>query len=320
MTLTPEEDASQLFEKAEKHNRSALARLITHIESGDKVSTALNKLLVQPNQTSHILGITGPPGAGKSTLLSKLVSEMCTYGAKIAVLVVDPSSPFSGGAILGDRLRLEGLSNHKQIYIRSLATRGRLGGTTSALPKIIRLLEKTGWTHIIIETVGVGQSELDIASIADTTCVVVNPGWGDVIQANKAGLMETANIFVINKADRDGVAETRLDLEQVIGGARRTNWTIPVCETIATTSAGVSDLTRLIKTHLHHLEQVNGRTQTQSNRLCHEVRLELQAGCDRVFEKWRASAEFDNDVNALLVGEKSLSEMIRLLLIAAKDD
>ncbi len=162
---------------------------------------------------AYTVGLTGAPGAGKSTLSDRLITEARTTGEPVGVLAVDPSSPFSGGAILGDRVRMQGHALDEGVFIRSMATRGHLGGLALATPEAIRVLAAAGMPLIFIETVGVGQVEVEIAGAADTTLVVVNPGWGDAVQANKAGLLEIADIFVINKADRPGAAETRRDLE-----------------------------------------------------------------------------------------------------------
>ena len=164
----------------------------------------------------QVVGITGAPGAGKSTLTDRLIGAAGAEGRRVGVLAIDPSSPFSGGAILGDRIRMQGHALDDGVFIRSMATRGHQGGLALAAPEAIRVLAAVGMQPVLVETVGVGQVEVEVAGAADTTLVVVTPGWGDAIQASKAGLLEVADIFVVNKADRDGAAETRRDLENML--------------------------------------------------------------------------------------------------------
>ena len=187
---------------------------------------------------AYTVGITGAPGSGKSTLTSALVGHVRSTGDDVAVLAIDPSSPFTGGAILGDRVRMQDHATDPGVFIRSMATRGHLGGLALATPEAVRLLDALGRRLILIETVGVGQVEVEVAGKADTTIVVVNPGWGDSVQANKAGLMEVADVFVINKADRAGADETRRDLEQMLDLSASTEWRPPIVPTVATTGAG----------------------------------------------------------------------------------
>ena len=188
--------------------------------------------------------MTGAPGAGKSTLTSALVAHLRSMDEEVAVLAVDPSSPFTGGAILGDRVRMQDHATDPGVFIRSMATRGHLGGLALATPEAIRLLDALGRRWILVETVGVGQVEVEIAGKADTTVVVVNPGWGDSVQAAKAGLMEVADVFVINKADRAGVDETRRDLQQMLDLTTETSaragdgWRVPIVPTVASSGSG----------------------------------------------------------------------------------
>jgi LAO/AO transport system kinase len=188
------------------------------------------------------IGLTGSPGAGKSTLTNALLGVMRTEANRIGVLAIDPSSPFTGGAILGDRVRMSDHALDDGIFIRSMATRGHLGGLALATPEAIRVLDAAAIPWIVIETVGVGQVEVEVAGEADTTVVVVNPGWGDAVQANKAGLMEVADILVINKADRPGADDTRRDLEQMLELSSARGWVPPIVATVATTGEGVATL------------------------------------------------------------------------------
>ena len=195
--------------------------------------------------------MTGAPGAGKSTLTSALIGHMRSLAIEVAVLAIDPSSPFTGGAILGDRVRMQDHATDPGVFIRSMATRGHLGGLALAAPEAVRLLDAVGRRWILVETVGVGQVEVEIAGKADTTVVVVNPGWGDSVQANKAGLMEIADVFAINKADRKGVDETRRDLEQMLDLSELPDdsWRPPIVPTVATTGDGVGELWDAINAH-----------------------------------------------------------------------
>ena len=186
------------------------------VERGGAEARDVGRLATPTAGDAYTVGITGAPGSGKSTLTSAIVGEVRTTGAEVAVLAIDPSSPFTGGAILGDRVRMQDHATDPGVFIRSMATRGHLGGLALATPEAVRLLDALGWRLILVETVGVGQVEVEVAGKADTTVVVVNPGWGDSVQANKAGLMEVADIFVINKADRPGADATRRDLEQML--------------------------------------------------------------------------------------------------------
>ena len=183
---------------------------------------------------AYTIGLTGAPGSGKSTLTSAVVGHLRSLGEEVAVLAVDPSSPFTGGAILGDRVRMQEHATDLGVFIRSMATRGHLGGLALATPEAIRLLDAVGYPWILLETVGVGQVEVEVAGRADSTIVVVNPGWGDSVQANKAGLMEVADIFVINKADRPGVHDTRRDLQQMLelsaDTGTSTGWKVPIVD------------------------------------------------------------------------------------------
>jgi LAO/AO transport system kinase len=255
-------DPAELVAQAREGSRTALARLLTFVESGGPQQLATAALAYRES-APYVLGITGPPGAGKSTLTDQLINVVLERGSfggahdfdEVSVLCVDPSSPFTGGAILGDRIRMQGHATNEHVFIRSMATRGHLGGLSLAVPDAVRVLGAAKFQLVLVETVGVGQMEVEIASAADTTIVVVNPGWGDAMQANKAGLLEVADIFVINKADRAGVRETRRDLDQMLelGGAHE--WRPPILETVATESTGVSELWDAVVEHRRFIEQ-----------------------------------------------------------------
>jgi LAO/AO transport system kinase len=211
---------------------------------------------------AYTVGITGSPGAGKSTLTNALLRVVRGGGDPVAVLAVDPSSPFTGGAILGDRVRMSDHATDDGVFIRSMATRGHLGGLSLATLEAVRVLDAAGWPWVLIETVGVGQVEVEVAGAADTTIVVVNPGWGDAVQANKAGLLEIADLFVINKADRPGADETRRDLERMLDLTATEGWRPPVLATTAATGDGVPELWAAIGEHRQHLS-AGGRLEQQ---------------------------------------------------------
>src|SRR5713101_1503752 len=234
----------------------ALARLITRVENrGSEIPEIMRA--IQPRLgRAHVLGITGPPGAGKSTLVDRLTSHLRAEGAAVGVLAVDPSSPFTGGAVLGDRIRMQAHTLDPEVFIRSMATRGSLGGLARATGDVIKLMDAFGFGWIIIETVGVGQTELDIIKQVDTTVVTLVPESGDAVQVMKAGLMEVADLFVVNKADRDGayalMAELRFSvhLHYTGGGAPKdVDWEVPVLAAKAANDVGIDELIGQVKRH-----------------------------------------------------------------------
>ncbi len=216
---------------------------MTQVESGGPSGRAAAALAYRSGVEARTVGITGPPGAGKSTLVDRLIATARAAGvAQLGVLAVDPSSPFSGGAILGDRVRMQDHALDSGVFIRSMASRGHLGGLAVAVPEAIRVLAAAGFPLVLIETVGVGQVEVEVAGATDTTVVVLNPKWGDAVQANKAGLLETADIFVINKADMPGARETRRDLEQMLDLTALGDWRPRCSRPSAATGEGVDAL------------------------------------------------------------------------------
>ena len=238
---------AELFGAACDGDRAALARLLSLVERGGDEAREIARLAHPRSGHGYLVGLTGAPGSGKSTLTSATIGHLRAQGEEVAVLAIDPSSPFTGGAILGDRVRMQDHATDPGVFIRSMATRGHLGGLSLATPEAARLLDAIGRPWTLIETVGVGQVEVEIAGKADTTVVVVNPGWGDSVQANKAGLMEIADIFVINKADREGVLRTQKELEALLSLAHRPDmWHPPIIKTIATESEGIDDLAAAI--------------------------------------------------------------------------
>ena len=246
------DDAASLLAAARSGHRRALARVMSLVERGGQLARELGAATFAGSGVAHTVGITGAPGAGKSTLNSAVVGVARERGERLAVLAIDPSSPFSGGAILGDRVRMSDHTFDEGVYIRSMATRGHLGGLTLATPLAVRVLDALGWPWVVIETVGVGQIETEIVGAADTTVVVVNPGWGDSVQANKAGLMEIADIFVVNKADRPGTSETCRDIRQMLDLSAPGAWDPPILTSIGTTGEGAAELWDAICSHRDH--------------------------------------------------------------------
>jgi LAO/AO transport system kinase len=302
---------SELLNEAKAGSRTALARLLTYIESGGQRHRETVELAFASPEP-YVVGITGPPGAGKSTLTDLLITSALARGNvgdvekfdQVAVLCVDPSSPFTGGAILGDRIRMQDHATNEHVFIRSMATRGHLGGLSLAVPDALRVLGAANFPFAFVETVGVGQMEVEIASAADTTVIVTNPGWGDSMQANKAGLLEVADIFVINKADRPGVKETRRDLEQMLDLGQPREWRPLIIETSATKKEGTEELFDAIDAHRTFLGEENLQEARRSR-----VRAEL----DKV-----VSLLVRSKVNSLAKGE-AYEEQIDALINGTTD-
>jgi LAO/AO transport system kinase len=229
-------------------NPRALGRMISWIENGSPALPMIMKELAPDTGHAHIVGLTGAPGVGKSTTVTGLVSALRERGERVGVLAVDPSSPFSGGALLGDRVRMQEHALDRDVYIRSMATRGHLGGLAVATPQALRAFDAAGFDTLIVETVGVGQSELEVAEMADTIIVLLAPGMGDSIQAAKAGILEIADIFVVNKSDRDGAQALVRELRTMIALADRApqDWKPPIVMTIAYQNRGIGDLLEAI--------------------------------------------------------------------------
>jgi LAO/AO transport system kinase len=264
-------DPDALLTAARAGDRGALARLLSLVEAGGEAARAVGRQTHALGGAATSVGITGSPGSGKSTLTNALIASLRAEGERVAVLAIDPSSPFTGGAILGDRVRMGDHALDDGVFIRSMATRGHLGGLSLATPEAVRVLDAVGCPWIVIETVGVGQVEVEIAGEADTTVVVVNPGWGDAVQANKAGLMEVADIFVINKADRSGVDDARRDIEQMLELSPTRAWAPPILPTVATTGEGVDELWTTLRDHRDWLESSGELTRRRRARVSYEL-------------------------------------------------
>jgi LAO/AO transport system kinase len=265
-------DPATLIARARSGDRRSLARLITLVEDGGVAGEQVLAQLFADSGRAWTTGLTGAPGAGKSTLTDGLIGQVRLQGDDVAVLAVDPSSPFSGGAILGDRVRMQGHVDDRGVYIRSMASRGHLGGISEGTPRGLAVLDGIGFPEILVETVGVGQAEVDIAGKADTTLVVLNPRWGDSVQAAKAGLLEIGDVFVVNKADRPGVDDTMRDLRQMLElGAERVWWP-PIIPTVASQDEGIADVWEAVQSHRRHLTETGALAEVRRRRLTVEIR------------------------------------------------
>lgn len=267
-------DLDVLVDRARAGDPRAVGRLLTIVEDGAPPLRDLMARLAVHTGSAHVIGLTGAPGVGKSTTTSALVRALRTRGQRVGVLAVDPSSPFSGGALLGDRIRMQEHALDPEVFIRSMASRGHLGGLSAATPQAIRVLEAAGCASILVETVGVGQSEVEVAGAADTTVVLLAPGMGDGIQAAKAGILEIGDVFAVNKADRDGADSTARELRHMISlgpSSREGAWKPPVVKLVATRGDGVADLAAAIEGHRIWLAGSGTGLQRRSERARAEI-------------------------------------------------
>lgn len=265
--------APQLVERVREGDRRALARAITLVENGSGALREIMAGLAPHTGRARVVGFTGSPGVGKSTTTNAVVRAARAKGLTVAVLAVDPSSPFTGGALLGDRVRMQEHATDPGVFIRSMANRGHLGGLSWATPHALRVLDAAGFDLILVETVGVGQAEVEIAGQADTTVVLCAPGMGDSVQAAKAGVLEVADVFAINKADREGAKSTLRELRQMVAMKDRTDqeWKPPIVMTVASRDEGVDELWERMDQHFAHLEASGDLTRRRRARARDEV-------------------------------------------------
>ncbi|MCY3924516.1 MAG: methylmalonyl Co-A mutase-associated GTPase MeaB [bacterium] len=277
---SPPDDVAALFARARNGDRRALGRLLTYTEGGGPLADAVAASAWPLTGGAHVVGVTGAPGVGKSTLTDRLAQVAIDDGRRVAILAVDPSSPLTGGAILGDRVRMGSAAAAGGPFVRSMASRGQSGGLALAALGAVRLLDAAGHDPIFVETVGIGQVEVDIARTADTTIVAVSPGWGDAVQANKAGLLEMADIFVVNKADRAGAADARRDLEHMLDLGHHGDWRPPVVLAVATTGDGADELFKHVGEHRRHLRDHRSEGDRRARQVAEEMRRRLHRWVD----------------------------------------
>jgi LAO/AO transport system kinase len=267
-------DVPALVESARAGSPRAVARLISLVEDAHPALREVMAALAPHSGTAHIIGITGSPGVGKSTSTNALVAAFRARGQRVGVLAVDPSSPFSGGALLGDRVRMQDHALDPEVYIRSMASRGHLGGLSWTTPQALRVLDAAGCDVILVETVGVGQSEVEVASLADTTIVLLAPGMGDGIQAAKAGILEIGDVFVVNKADREGADATVRDIRHMIALGDRTEpglWRPPVVKTVAQQGQGMDEVMEALDKHVAWMEETGTLRERRVRRAGDEI-------------------------------------------------
>jgi LAO/AO transport system kinase len=266
-------DVSALVEAARDGDPRAVARLISLVEDASPRLREVSALLTPLTGHASVIGITGPPGVGKSTTTSALVAALRRTGRRVGVLAVDPTSPFSGGALLGDRVRMQEHSGDPGVYIRSMATRGHLGGLSWGTFQAIRVLDAAGCDVVVVETVGVGQSEVEVAGQADTTLVLLAPGMGDGIQAAKAGILEVGDVFVVNKADRDGAHQVVRELRGMLALSERAphDWRPPILETVAVQAQGIDEVAAAVAAHGDWLDASGQRLQRRLRRVQDEI-------------------------------------------------
>ncbi len=335
MTTRTKPSIADLYRDARAGNRLAIGRLLTRVERGGTDADTISELAHGDAGSAHIVGITGAPGAGKSTLVGELVSHLVADGRRPAVLAVDPSSPLTGGAILGDRIRMEGSQDAVSIppasdgaggsvrhkpFIRSMATRGHSGGLALAVPLAVRLFDALGFDPVIIETVGVGQVEVDVVGAADTAVVVATPGMGDAVQANKAGLLEVADVFVVNKADRPGANDVRrdlelmLDLSKVTGQQAEIGYRPPIVMASALEGTGATDVLAAIADHLAFLDGSGRREVRRRHRARTEIEARLSQALHRRVGDLLASPTGVALLKEVEVGAQSPTSVTRKLL------
>ena len=302
---------SDTAEKVLSGDIRAAARLISNIDNGVPGVREVLKELYPHTGKAYVIGITGAPGVGKSTLVDRLIENLRSKNKKVGVIAIDPTSPFSGGAILGDRIRMQRHSSDSDVFIRSLATRGYFGGLTLSTRGAIDVMDAMGKDYIIVETVGVGQDEVDIVKKAHTTAIVVIPGMGDDIQAIKAGILEVGDLFIINKADREGVDKTFNDLMAMIDMGKdklaENQWLPPVLQTIASENAGIDRVIDEVEKHRRYITQKRGDTNLRRTEAgVREELLEMIRSriMEKVFRKIEKDGDFETSVKSVMSGEK----------------
>ena len=302
-----EADVADLVARARVSDPRAVARLISLVENDSPTLRAVAAALAPYGGHAQVVGLTGSPGVGKSTSTSALVAALRADGKRVGVLAVDPSSPFSGGALLGDRVRMQDHATDDRVFIRSMASRGQLGGLSAAVPQALRVLDAAQCDVVLVETVGVGQAEVEIASLADTTIVLMAPGMGDGIQAAKAGILEIADIFVVNKADREGADQVARDLRymQSLGGRHSESgaWRPPIVKTVASRSEGIDDVAAAIVKHCDWMGRHGELARRRTARAAAEIESIALGQIRRRFAGVHGSAALDASAARVVAGE-----------------
>lgn len=301
---SPTADGSweRLLARAAGGDTRVLARLISVVEAGGDGAREISRLAWSKAGRAWVVGITGAAGAGKSTLANALVAEARGRDLKVAVVAVDPTSPLSGGAVLGDRARIQQHATDPGVFIRSMASRGRLGGLARATLGVVRLLDAAGWPLVLVETVGTGQAEVDVAAACDTCVVAVTPGWGDSLQVAKAGLMEVADLFVVNKADRPGAEQAGADLEAAVHLGPARDWTPPVLRVSAQSGEGVPDLWAAVERHRAHQAESLGQESRRRAAAAAEVRGLVVEAAARIAGERCQGPGFERAVSGVVEG------------------
>ena len=299
------DSVEQLVERARAGDARSVARLISLVEDESPLLREVMAALAPHTGHAQVIGITGSPGVGKSTSTSALVTELRRAGKRVGVLAVDPSSPFSGGALLGDRVRMQDHALDRDVYIRSMASRGHLGGLAWTTPQALRVLDAAGCDVILIETVGVGQSEVEIAGLADTTMVLLAPGMGDGIQAAKAGILEIGDLYVVNKADRDGVEQVRRDLRSMLALAERSegSWKQPILLTVAQKGEGVAEVVEALDEHREWLAASGELDRRRTRRARDEIEAIAVTALRARWGDVHGRSELDDLAAAVVAGE-----------------
>jgi LAO/AO transport system kinase len=305
-----DQQVDDLVARARAGEARAVARLVTMVEDGSPQLREVMAALTPHAGHAQVVGITGSPGVGKSTMTNALVTELRKAEKRVGVLAVDPSSPFSGGALLGDRVRMQDHATDEGVYIRSMASRGHLGGLSWTAPQALRVLDAAGCDVVIVETVGVGQSEVEIAGLADTTVVLMAPGLGDGIQAAKAGILEIGDVYVVNKADRDGAEQVRRELRSTIalGDRPEGGWKPPIVLTVAQSGRGVDDVAAELDRHRAWLEESGELTRRRTRRAREEIEAiavaALRVRWENVSGALQSGGDLDALAEAVVAGEK----------------
>jgi GTPase len=299
-------DVADLVRRASDAEPRAVARLISLVENDSPVLREVAAALAPYGGHAQVVGLTGAPGVGKSTSTNALVTALRGAGKRVGVLAVDPSSPFSGGALLGDRVRMQDHATDDGVFIRSMASRGQLGGLSAAVPQALRVLDAARCDVVLVETVGVGQAEVEIASLADTTLLVVAPGFGDGIQAAKAGIIEIADVFVVNKADRDGADQVARDLRymQSLGGRHSDAgaWRPPIVKTVAARGEGVEALVETIEKHRSWMEEHGELARRRRTRAAAEIEALAVGAVKQRLAQVHGSAALDEAAASVVAG------------------